>query len=486
MCKNVQYFFGGGHRWSVSENRRSAAAYWTLTAFIAAILAVPFWMTRFNPLVDFGGHLARSYIIANYERVPIFQEVFEKSFNPVPNMGYELFSSILIQHLDPLIVGKLFLTLYVILFCAGCHFAALALHGTRSWLAPLITFLAYNSALLYGFINYVMSLALFLLFLAGWLRSRGQWTLARLASLAILATLTYLTHLVGFICIVLSSVALMILCREQWRAFVPCLPAIAIHLWPSNRGLPSTEIVWSSWQGKLIGLGSVILSFNYLLNVAVVLVIGVVVALTLYYGRLRIAREGVLVAVLFLLCFLILPDEWRGGGSVDKRFAPPALILLGLSIAVSLPRRLAAGLMILLIVAWLARTFEIIDQWRQSSLEEEAMEPMFQPIEAGSRIIPLMHYSADRERAKRQRIHEHFVSLAILKRHSIPATFVAVADVQPVWFRHPEQFIVNPLNLASYDYVWTCGLDDGGRRALEVLATAVTSTGWCSVWKINR
>jgi hypothetical protein len=205
-----------------------------------------------------------------------------------------------------------------------------------------------------------------------------------------------------------------------------------------------------------------------------------------WFGKLAAARTGVILSLAFLLVFLILPNEWRAGGSIDKRFATAGLILLALSLQAQAPRRLAIGLCCVVGMAWSVRAGEIMLHWSRLSLEEERMESMFQTIERGSLIIPIMHYSNQREQAKYERAHEHFVSLAIVERHSVPATFVAVEGAQPVVFRHPERFRMNPPHLESYDYAWACGLHNEDRAALEAIATPVASGDWCSVWKIDK
>lgn len=59
---------------------------------VAVLLVViaPLWIVRFNPLVDYPMHLARAYVLKEYEHVNFFQRQFDRAFAPIPNLAIDL------------------------------------------------------------------------------------------------------------------------------------------------------------------------------------------------------------------------------------------------------------------------------------------------------------------------------------------------------------------------------------------------------------
>jgi hypothetical protein len=176
---------------------RRYALLWLLTVIL---LLLPVWWSAYTPLVDLPFHLARAYVLRHYQEVPFFQSVFERSLGPLPNLAVDLFVPPLLGWVDVVTAGKLFLSCYLLLFAWGCHALALAVHGRPSWVSSLLAFTAYNSALLWGFVNFVFGLAVALVTFALWLRWRDRQSLLTFLALTGLTFLVYLCHLAAWGC----------------------------------------------------------------------------------------------------------------------------------------------------------------------------------------------------------------------------------------------------------------------------------------------
>lgn len=172
--------------------------YYLLFAAAVALMIFPIWTVSVLPWSDFGDHMARVFILHHYDEVPIFRQYYEIERLPLPNLAIDLIVTPALGFLNPYLAAKLFVTLSVIVFAISVHLFGRVVHGAPTWLAIAAAFFFYNSLLLYGFVNYTWSVALFLMSAAAWLefgrKHSALWGL--LATIA--ASATYVAHLSGF------------------------------------------------------------------------------------------------------------------------------------------------------------------------------------------------------------------------------------------------------------------------------------------------
>src|SRR3954466_7731475 len=107
------------------QQRVYRIALWLLT--LLAIL--PIWLTAYNPLLDLPMHLGRIYVEHAYDSEPYFQSVFGLESGLSANMGIDIFSLFLPSSVDPVTVGKLFLSMYILLFVFGCERVLTSIQG---------------------------------------------------------------------------------------------------------------------------------------------------------------------------------------------------------------------------------------------------------------------------------------------------------------------------------------------------------------------
>ena len=485
--------------------RRAYSA--TLGAVVAIHLAV-LWIPAYNTLVDYPFHLSRAWALHTYNRTPFFQEVFVRVFDPMPNLAIDLIVPPLLHFLPPIAAGKVFLSMIVLLFAAGCHWLTMAVYDRPSWMAPLAVFAVFNSTFFYGLVNSAFSLSLFLITMAAWLRFRRGWTVFRWLIVAVLATATYIAHLSGFVFLGLAMGLWRLLeFREKQRVrtvdlvgFCILLPAVLIQLYPwANKVQIGAQILWGSPVKKTVGLASVFLGFRYDLDVLATALLAVAFAIAAWKGKARMERHLLWLGVAFLILSFACPTQLTAGGgsAADARFVPPALVFLCLSFGAKCPR--SAGVLALAIAysAMLLRIGEVGWNLNQMSSAAELQIAALAKAKPNTRVYDLFLMTQDRQELKRVRGNWHLPSYSLLLTQSVSSDFYGVRGVQPLYFRNPAEWVFseNPTlfhpefldaHLGRFDYVWGCNLDPPHIGYLEQRATLVATGDICGLWKLKK
>jgi len=292
--------------------------YYAFFALALCALIVPLYLVEIPPLVDLPNHLARIFVLVNYEKTPFFQQNFQIIFEPIPNMAFDLIMIPLLNLFDIWTANRLFLVLTVFLFSLGCHLTGVQKTGNVSFSAILAAFLIYSGTFFYGYINYVFSIALFLITFGLWLRWRDKFLLRHFLTLAGLTAAIFLAHLSAF---VFFGIAVFIVniydyfnCAEEkrkWTFFAAdcalfILPTIAFLAFMSGTGKVGA-LGWNSLNGKVIALFSAFRSYDLWLDV---LCVAMVAALCFWLnrrGEINLDKRVLSVALFFLLIFLLSP-----------------------------------------------------------------------------------------------------------------------------------------------------------------------------------
>ena len=485
---------------------RERTAYWLTMAGVAAILLAILWIPAYNTLVDYPFHLARAWALYVYPRSQYFQSLFAESRTPIPNLAIDLIVPPLLHFLPPLAAGKVFLSLIVLLFAAGCHGIATAIYGRPSWTAPLATFAVYNSAFLYGFVNSCFSLSLFLVTLGVWLRVRRKPTVFRWVAVTILATFTYLAHLSGF---VFLGFAMGVMTVFEFRTcglrnirligFLVLLPSVAIQLYPwANKVRLGGDVEWGSLTTKMLGLFSVFLGFRYDLDILALLLLATALILVAVKGKPTLEPSMLCLGVAFLVAGFVCPRQLTegGGAGADTRFMPPGVVLLFLAFNARVSARTGRIALSLAFAGLLLRGGEIAWALNRSSAAAEAQIAALGHAAPNSRIYALFIRPEDRQEEKRTRANQHLPSYSLILSQSVSSDFYAVRGVEPLYFLKPSDWSgpQSPValdtafldaRLAAFDYVWGCNTNAAHRAYLDRHATLVSAADICGLWKIT-
>ena len=311
---------------------------WFLRLAVAGglVAAAPFWTSRFLPFLDLPQHLALATVLRHHgdpawNLAPYFEAQWGE-FTPY-------WTHYLLWHALGALVGleaavRIHLTLYAVALplAAGELCAAL---GRPRRLGLLALPLAANTNLYLGFVAYVTAGVLLLLALALLLRQRASPRAGRGLLLALVATVLFFTHVQVFTFLLLAAA---LLCRRQWRAWVPvALVAAALLVpWvylstttrpgadryfpdldhPRARFVPPAELV-TGLPAAMAGAFQDGSDRWLLLAWAAVLAAALAAARHVPEDR----REVWILPGLALACYVLLPFSIQGQWNVNQRFA---------------------------------------------------------------------------------------------------------------------------------------------------------------------
>ncbi len=165
-----------------------------LVALVLAALAFPLLVIDYPPLVDAPNHIARIWFAAHYDE-PEVQALFLRCAKPIPNMAIDAVGMPLMWALGPERTSRVVLAATVVVFGVGWYALARTILGRPSARGILGMTAAYNSTLLYGFLNYSWGLGLVFVALALWWRWMAKPSLARLALATVAFTVAFFAHL---------------------------------------------------------------------------------------------------------------------------------------------------------------------------------------------------------------------------------------------------------------------------------------------------
>lgn len=480
---------------------------------LAILLAVlPVLTQQYVPLVDYPNHVARSYIFAHYEDVASFRSLYERSFVPIPNMAADVVLGVLMLAAGADIGSRIFLALIIVLYAASVVALSKAVWGRVTWFGLPAVFLVFSSPFLYGFVNYVMSLAIAQLTLAGWLVYRRQWTVTRVVLCIAGALATYLAHLAGF---AILGVAAGAVALDSWRGdrsvrrvvrdIAPlCVP---LPLWLAFRAQGGQLGVtrWASWGEKGIGLFALVRSYHSIVDVIVVATLALVVAMVLKHRRnVEWSRTSYIAGGALLLAFAISPIEAFTGSAVDQRFVPPALLLalLGISLRPEFPH--ARLVHVACLAAVLIRFGDIWLQWRRVDPAIQASIAVGDRLPRASRVYPVYVAPIGRDAEKQDRGFLHVLLYSLPDRELFVPTLFAMRGQQPVVFSRSSicpkcgrqmaptiedvdrLVAAAPSELQGYTHLWVHGPEtDPLKRLTAACCERLAGAGKTSIWRIK-
>lgn len=484
--------------------------YWYALALTCIFLCLPLLSVTYPPLTDYPNHLARAHVLYHYTEVPVYQARYDRVVEPLPNLAIDLVVPILLPFVDTITAGKIFLLLTLLLFAAGCHLLGEAAHGRRTWLTLPCLFFIYNSAFFYGFINYIVALGLFCVTLALRLRWSGRLTAGRLLVLASLTLIGFFAHLSAYFFLGVTFVIVAawnyLKGLERLRAaalsvapLVPPLVCFVAFMKGSGR---VGQVEWGTAKGKLIGLLTPILSYNYTLDVVVAgayFVILVVLARRLQ--AVAVNMTMLISAAVFALLYFIFPSALLTALEVDKRFVLPAVLLFVLSLKLSVPSRVGKPLLLLLLTLTSVRVAFIMRTWMTLDRRIAAEAEMLKGLPVGAFLYPVFVLPSGAQEGKVERAFDHVAHYATIYRAAFVPTMFAWEGQQPLLLRQKPRYIAprfgyaeewlqlagewQPL-LANYDYVWSHGADERVEQLLAVKCTKVAGNGVSSLWRVNK
>ncbi len=496
-----QGVFSGG--FSPAERR----TYRVLWLAVAAILCVPVWLPHLPPLSDYYNHLARLYIMSHYDSVPAYRQFYVVDWAANPNLALEIVGLPLLSVFSLATVAKIFLTLTILLWHAGCYLLGRAVHGRPTWRALICSFFVYNQQFLHGYVNFLFSMGLALVALAYWLENRRRLTAVRVLILALLATAVYFSHLSGFATLGIA-VALMTLSDAVKRRGITA--AMALGVLPL---VPGTALFAFAFLGRAGGGGvsfppiaynvrdslSLLTGYDQRVDVASMALVAVLVAIVLWRRRSIAAKSDLAVAgvglgVIYWLC----PSDVGAGLEVNVRFILGAITLLAFAVDVSVTTATRRWVLAAAMALFVLRTATTAGYWVVLDREFQDHVAAFEKIEEGAAVHNIYFHPAPRflnARRVRGLALIHSPCFAAVHRHANVPTLYGIRGQQPLAHRVPlyrshrfqdgqQPEIPWDEVFAHYRYVWTCRAPAGLIAPLAERGEVVAEAGACRLFEL--
>lgn len=478
-----------------------------LACLLFGCLALPIWLNAHVPLVDYPTHLARAEILSLYDRVPSFRETYVIDPRLLPNLAMDLVAPLLRRFFSLEVSGKIFLTAVMALYCAGTIALSKALQARIAWRAFLLWPMFYNSALLWGFVNYVASVCIFVAWCPLLLRTsadaRKPWQTLRYLLLVIGAFACYVAHLTAFImcCIAWAMLAVreMVVEKRIPRQLWLCGLALLLPVGHYAKLLTSGHFVAGpqitalkyDWLRKVVQLGVFSRGYDWhedLLPTVLLLGLGVY-CLARGWRRLLESRAGWIAAGLFA-AFLLLPRDANvsTASAFDVRFVWPAVVFLVFALpshAWTARERLTIAC--LASSAWAIRLGYLQSNWRELSNDSSRLLTVLDEVPEGSRVYPLCANYAASDAGKKSAALCHVVSYGIARRHFIDLSFFSFVGAQPVLFRSTTRYSGTGRieEIRSDDYVWSSNTRADATEYLSAHAQRMGEAGGYVLWRMR-
>lgn len=397
-----------------------------LLAFAASLPVLVAWAPQ---MTDYPSHLAGYKIMLDHGRDPFLTRYYAFHWEWTGNLGVELLMVPLAPLLGLEAAGK-FIT-WTIPLLTGLSLLSVAwtLRGRIGVGAILAFATIWSPALLMGFLNYSLSLALALFAFAGWVKLE-TWRWRPLVFIPV-AFVVWLCHVSGW------GVLGVLVFGYEWhrRKGVPAFLApwpLIFPLLPMLLGAGSnskvgygTRVLEYKWQILYRGLRSQV-EWVDLATIAIVVALLVVAGLTRRIdGRLGWA------ALILLLLTLAVPRHIFGGDYADYRLITAALLVGCLSINWPAPRW---GL--LLVAALFAlrlgiTTVHWYENGRTSAHMVEALERLPEGATVATAVaIPVRQWEFGP--------YEHLGSYAVVRKSARENSNFALPDVHMLSMAEPD------------------------------------------------
>lgn len=439
-----------------------------LVLLVAVVLALPFALIAYPPLVDYPNLLARDYIVAHFGELTALQEHVQLALRPVPNMALDIPGIALMQWLQPMMVSRLLLVGLALLFVGSLHaLGAVVLNGV-SWRATVGGFLLYSSSLMYGFVNYMTGVALFLGATAFWLWARRSWSFARFISCVALFQVCYFAHLssLAFLGLTVTGIALYEFVRHRpfgfrqlaldGGALASLLVPFVMFPAPGDSG----PTIWNTLAGKLLIFAAPVRTYwswfdGLLLAAAAALLI-------LAVRRAKAARIRTPLALasgLLLLAALCSPMVAFTSWGADARYVVPGMALALFAVDVELDPRYRRGVGLAALALMLCREGAIVGWWGHMSREIARTVEMFDAVPVGSTILVSYASPSGRDASKRSQPFEHVPAYAVITRQAFPSSLFTyssslIASRGRTMISRADSSVIAQVG-PGYDYLWT-------------------------------
>ncbi len=336
------------------------AGWWNSRWFLVllvALTAVPLLWPTIPPLTDLPEHMGRYRIQLSDPGDPLLRDYFSFHWAFIANLGVDLLI-VPMAALFGLELGvKLIVIAIVVLTATGTLWTAREAHGRVPPTALFALPLAYSFPLIWGFLNFLLSMALALNAYALWLRlGRQRRRRLRAALFVPIGLVLTVTHVFGWaVLCLLAFGAETVRARDAGKKFLQSLweggwaclplapPLLLLILWRSGDAA-GQNTDWFFWRAKYVYMISILRSTSMLLDLGSVYLLWTLIALGLARVWLRMNRTLGIAALMLILAYVLLPRILLGSAYADMRLAPYVVLIAAIALVLRRPSPRAAAI----------------------------------------------------------------------------------------------------------------------------------------------
>jgi hypothetical protein len=384
----------------------SQNATWAMALLLFAAALWPLAVFPDPELQDYPNHLARAFILL-HQNDPLLQANYRIDWQPVPDLGWDLWAIVLGRYLPLEWTAKLIVVCGCALTITGCFAISRILVGKWTPL-PLIAFpLLFNAGYEKGFLGFGLGIGLSLWAMAWWLWVPSRRWALRLAVATVFATVLYVVHFYAFAVygVFVLGVELEDIIRSRrehrlarrlgmlLRDGAQALPAIAL-MWCSGplstqAADPNGPIGLMDLPWERIPEAALLIDVETVAGVVLLCVAAAVLLVPFALGWMRLRPRAIIAIGLYVGLFFLLPNRILDTSYVAWRILLPALLI---AIAASVPAGRWQRQVVfaqIAIAALITATVPILQlsSWRQSNFEKSEFLAAIASLPEGSRLF---------------------------------------------------------------------------------------------------
>lgn len=347
----------------MSETEDGALHWWQTwwgAGAIVLLCALPLLWPTIPPLVDLPGHMAAYRVELDLAHSPDLQRYYTLHWAVIGNLGMNLLVIPLSKLFGLELAVKLIMIAVPPMTAAGFLWVAREVHGRIPPSALFAVPFAYSYPFIFGFANFVLSMALAFLAFGLWLRL-GRLGRVRLRAILFLpiAVIVWLAHTFGWgVLGIMAFSAELVRQHDRGRSARDAVLYAAFHCLSLIVPL-ILMVVWRSGDvgGRTEHFFAITAKINYLLYSlrdrwrwldipSMLLVLGLIVW-ALRSRRFGFSRNLAASGLFLLIFYLLLPQKIFGSSYADMRLLPYtiAIFLLAIRPKARMPGLAAVGLL---------------------------------------------------------------------------------------------------------------------------------------------
>jgi hypothetical protein len=407
------------------------AGWWNSRWFLILMVlltAVPLLYPTIPPLTDLPEHMGRYRIQLSSPDDPLLRDYFSFHWAFIANLGFDLLIVPLSAVFGIQLGVKLIVIALVMLTASGILWTAHEAHGR---VPPPVLFalpLAYSFPFVWGFLNFLLSMALALNAYALWLRLGRQqrWKL-RHALFVLIGLVLTVAHIFGWaVLCLLAFGAETVRARDAGKKFLPsiwqgaisCLslapPLLLLVIWRSGDA-SGQNIDWFAWRAKYVYMVSILRNTNMQFDLACVYLLWGLVAFGLAGVWVRMNRTLGIAALMLIIAYIALPRILFGSAYADMRLAPYVMMISVAALVLVTPSRRQAAIVAAAATALFVLRIGVLtgDFAAHNDANEHQLEAL-DHVRPGSRVFVQVHLPC-LSRWETSRM-DHLGAMAIVRR----------------------------------------------------------------------